>query len=116
MSTRQEKVNSLIGQLVSEYLVAERLEGITGLLTITAVGVSLDLEHAKIFFSCLGQDQTQVLKILHEHIYEIQGMLYDHLQMKKIPRIVFVPDASGAHAGRINKILNELADGHPSAQ
>ena len=106
----------MIQRLVSEYLVAERFEGITGLLTITAVGVSADLEHAKIFFSSLGQDQTEVLKILREHIYEIQGMLYNHLQMKKIPRIVFVPDSSGAHAGRINQILNELADDHTGAQ
>lgn len=114
MSTRQEKVNSLIQQEVSKYLLAEKPEGITGLLTITAVDVSGDLSLAKIYFSCLGQDQEAALKILREHIYDIQGMLYARLKMKKIPRIVFMSDASGEYAGRISKVLKDLEDGHNS--
>lgn len=108
MSTRQEKINSLIQQLVSQYLIEEKPEGITGLPTITAVDVSADLEHAKIFFSVLGQDSQEALKILNKNIYEIQGMLYKKLEMKKIPRIVFLSDSSGEYAGRISKVLKDL--------
>ena len=96
------------------YLAEEKPEGISGLLTITAVDVSGDLSVGKIYFSCLGQDQKEVLDILREHIYDIQGMLYHRLEMKKIPRIVFISDASGEHAGKISKVLRELEDGHHS--
>ena len=112
MTTRQEKVNSLIQHEVSHYLAEERPEGITGFLTLTAVDVSGDLSQAKIFFSSLGQDQEAVLKILQQHIYDIQGVLYERLKMKKVPRIIFVSDKSGGHAGRINKVLSELAEDH----
>ena len=108
MSTRQEKVNSLIQQLISQYLVEEKPEGITGLLTVTAVNVSPDLEHAKIFISALGQDTKAVIAILKNYIYDIQGMLYQKLEMKKIPRIVFISDSSGEHAGKITKMLEDL--------
>ena len=107
-STRQEKVNSLIQQLVSEYLIEEKPEGITGLVTITAVDVSGDLEIAKIFVSVLGQEIKTVLVILKNNIYDIQGMLYKKLAMKKIPRIVFISDSSGEYAGRISKVLQDL--------
>lgn len=110
-STRQEKVNSVLQRLISEYLVAEKPEGITGLLTVTAVNVSADLEHAKVYFSSLGQDAAAVRKILTDNIYDIQGMLYQSLTMKKVPRIVFIPDSSGEHAGRITKVLKELGHG-----
>ena len=66
MTTRQEKVNSLLQQILSEYLATEKFEGISGLLTITAVDVSPDLEQAKIYVSCLGQDPQEVLKILRD--------------------------------------------------
>jgi len=111
MSTRQEKVNSLLQRLISEYLIEEKPEGITGLLTVTAVDVSADLEHAKIYFSSLGQDAAAARKILSDNIYDIQGMLYQKLEMKKIPRIVFIPDSSGEHAGRITRVLKELRHG-----
>src|SRR5262245_28310669 len=110
MTTRQEKVNSLIQREVSQYLAEEKFEGITGLLTVTAVDVSGDLSQAKIYFSSLGQDPNEVGQILQEHIYDIQGRLYDHLKMKKVPRIAFAADGSGEHAGRINKVLKDLVN------
>ena len=106
----------MIQKEIGEYLLAEKPEGITGLLTLTAVDVSPDLEHAKIYISCLGQDNGEVLKILREHIYEIQGVLYKHLKMKKVPRIHFLSDASGQHAGRINEVLKDLTHGYPDPQ
>ena len=109
MTTRQEKVSSLIQQEVSKYLAENRPEGLRGgFLTITAVDVSGDLGLAKIFFSCLGQNREEVLAILNECLYEIQGMLYRRLKMRKVPRIVFLYDASGEHAGRINQVLRDL--------
>ena len=112
MTTRQEKVNSLIQKEISQYLSEEKFEGLTGLLTITAVDVSGDLSQAKIYFSSLGQEPAEVLQILHRHIYEIQGVLYEHLKMKKVPRVIFMSDASGEYAGKISKLLKDIDHGH----
>lgn len=108
MTTRQNKVNSLLKREISNYLLAEDLEGISGILTITDVDVSPDLEHAKVFFSVVDQDPNKALTILKSHIYEIQGVLNQKLVMHKIPRIVFIPDQSGEYAQRIQQVIRKL--------
>lgn len=108
MSTRQEKVNSLLKRQISDYLLREAFEGIKGFLTITGVEVTADLRHAKVFFSIVGGDEEEVLEILRRHIYEIQGMLIQKLRMKIVPRISFVADRSGAYAQRIGKLIHEV--------
>ena len=108
MSNRVEKVNSLLQRQISEYIIQEGLEGLTGLLTIKEVDTSPDLEQAKVYFSVVGQDYDQVLAILKKNIYHLQGALYKTLEMRKAPKIFFVPDTSGEYAGRISKVLKDL--------
>lgn len=110
MTTRQEKVNSLLQREISGFILREGLEGIKGLLTITGVEVTADLRHAKVFFSMVGGNEEEVLEILRRHIYEIQGMLIQKLRMKIVPRISFVADRSGAYAQQIGKLIHEVRD------
>lgn len=107
-TTRQEKVNSLLKREISAFLLAEGFEEITGLLTITGVEVTPDLQRAKVFFSVVGQEEEEVGEILKKHIYQIQGMLNQKLKMYRIPRITFVLDRSGAYAQHIGKIIQRL--------
>lgn len=108
MKKRQEKVNSLLEREISKLLVRGRLEGVSGLLTITRVEVSADLRQAKVFFSILGQNAEEVAEVLKDHVYEIQGELNRKLVMKRLPRLVFVPDHSGEYADHISKLIHEL--------
>lgn len=93
---------------IAGFILSERYEGITGLLTIIQVEATADLAHAKVYFSIVGQDDQEVLKILNQHIYEIQGRLYKNFTMRQVPRIVFVPDTSGSYAGRIGELLKDI--------
>lgn len=108
MSTRQEKVNALLQREIADFLAREGFEGIVGIVTITGAAVTADLEHAKVFFSVVGQEATEVLEILKRHIYEIQGMLLKKLRMKKVPRVAFYPDYSGDYAQRIGALIKDL--------
>lgn len=108
MTTRQEKVNSLIKRIVSEYLVHEGYEEITGLLTITDVDVSADMGQAKIYFSVIGQDDEEVLQILQNNIYDIQGEVNRKLVMKKLPRIKFYADRSGEYSDHIRQLVDKV--------
>lgn len=110
MTTRQEKVNSLIRREIAEYLRDEAYEGLTGVVTITEVDVTADLEQAKVYYSVLSQDPRQAGAILQSHIYEIQGMLNRKLRMRKVPRISFVPDFRGEYANAVGKIIRKLHD------
>jgi ribosome-binding factor A len=108
VTKRQQQVNSLLQKEISSYLVEVGFEEITGFLTITGVDVSPDLEHAKVFFSVVGQKEAHVQAVLQKHIYEIQGMLMGKIRMRKIPRIAFVLDTSGEYAQHISKLIHDL--------
>lgn len=110
---RQEKVNSLLQREIAQYLLRERPEDITGVVTITGVDASPDLEYAKVFFSVLGQEPEEVAMILRRYLYEIQGTLNRKLTMRKVPRISFVHDASGEYSQHIRNIMKELEHDDP---
>lgn len=108
MTPRQQKVNSLLQREVAEYILTEGLNGITGVVTITGVDVTANLEYAKVFFSVIGQDSKEVLEILKSHIYEIQGTINGRLAMRKAPRISFVADDTGEYAAKIRQVMRGL--------
>lgn len=110
MTTRQEKVNSLIQREIAGYLQEEAYEGITGIVTITGVETTADLEHAQVFYSVVNQDPAEVEKILQSHIYQLQGRLTRQLQMRKVPRVKFLLDESGEYAAQIGKIIKDIRD------
>lgn len=108
MSTRLEKINSLLQKEIAQYLRDESPEGITGVVTITSVDATADLEYAKVFFSVIGQKPEEVSQILQANIYEIQGTLNRRLSMRRVPRISFVSDQSGEYAANIRRIMRDL--------
>ena len=67
-TTRQQKINSLLQREISTFLIEEKPEGITGLITVTKVEVTRDLEHAKVFFSIVGQNEEQVESVLKKQL------------------------------------------------
>lgn len=107
MTTRQQKVSSLIQREVSEYFNVHRPEGLSGLLTITKVDASPDLKHAKVFFSVVGQDEKKVVGILKKNLYDLQGVINRKLKMKMIPRIHFVADITGEYAEYISRLIKQ---------
>jgi ribosome-binding factor A len=108
MSLRTDKVNSLIKRELGRYLLHERYEEIKGLLTITAADVTPDMASAKVYFSVVGQDEEEVLKVLEKNIYEIQGNLNQKLVLRKVPRIKFIIDDSGKYAGHISNLIRGI--------
>ncbi len=105
---RQEKVSSLVQKEVASSILEGGFENLTGMVTITGVQVSADMEQAKVFFAVVGQPSPEVQQILHRHIYEIQDRLLHRLKMRKVPRIEFVLDTSGEYAQRIGKLIRRL--------
>lgn len=105
---RQEKVNSLLQKEISGYFAREGVEGIIGLFTITGVDVSPDLEHAKVYYSVVGQSEDEVLPLLKREIYQLQGLLNRTLKMRKVPHIAFFADRSGEYAQHISRLIHNL--------
>ena len=70
-----------------------------GLITITAVDVSRDLSHAKIFITIMGQDDDQEaikgnLRILNDAAGFLRMQLGKSMKLRIVPQLHFNYDAS----------------------
>jgi ribosome-binding factor A len=87
----------------------QRLE-LPALITVSKVEVSPDLKHAKVFITCLPSDEKtieQVLEIIGDQRYDLQGEINRKLVMRVVPRMHFVIDHSQEYASRINDLLRK---------
>lgn len=85
-----------------------RLEG--GLLTVTRLDVTPDLDVAKVHISVMGHKGgvQEVVDVLNRCAGRVRTDIGKHMHIRKAPRLVFVEDESAAYAEHINQLLKEL--------
>ena len=83
---------------------------IVGLVTVTAVEVSRDLRHAKVFVSVLGSEsqRTATIEGLGGVAAHLRGRVGRALRLRVAPEIEFRNDESVAHAAKIEQLLAQV--------
>ena len=108
---RADRVGELIMAEMSDILLKAvkdpRLHGVT----ITAVKVTDDLRHAKIFFVEMGKDELneEVEAGLSKARGFVRRELGHRLQLRFVPDIMFVHDKSFGYGNRIEQLLARIA-------
>ncbi len=90
-----------------------------GFVTITRVQVTPDLQHARVFFTALGDDRARRNsdRALHRAIPFLRRQIGSRLRLRRVPELEFVYDESIAGQDRIEQLLHELhADSHPDEE
>ena len=111
---RVERVAALIRKEVSELMINgirdERV--LQGMVSITDVEVSGDLQHCKIFVSIFSDQssQPQVMEGLHAASGYLRGELGRRLQMRRAPEVVFLLDRGIEKGTSMLGLLNKLED------
>jgi len=109
---RIEKHESLIHQVINEYLIREGRSFLGNeFVTIMGIKLSPDLSVALIFVSVLNNEKSQfVEEKLLERKYDVKQFLSRSIgkKVRKIPEIKFILDSSEHDASRINKIISDL--------
>lgn len=84
-----------------------------GLVTITAVDVTRDLRHAKVFVSVMGTDDEKrsTMEGLASLAAHLRSRLGRALRLRVAPEIEFRDDPSVARAARIETLLSQLKSG-----
>ncbi len=96
-----------------------RLEG--GLLTVTRLDVTPDLDVAKVYVSVMGRPDgpAPAIEALNRAAGHIRTEISRKMHIRKAPRLVFIEDDGAAYAAHINELLRELkvdgADQAPDA-
>ena len=83
---------------------------IVGLVTVTAVDVSRDLRHAKVFVSILGSESQRAATFdgLAGVAAHLRGRVGRALRLRVAPEIEFRNDESVAHAAKIEQLLAQV--------
>lgn len=111
---RVERVAALIRRETSELLINgirdERVH--QGMVSITEVEVSGDLQHCKIFVSIYSEEEQrqQVLEGLQAASGYLRGELGRRLQMRRAPEVVFQLDRGIEKGTSVLNLLNRLED------
>lgn len=102
----QDMKREIIG-IVSR-LKDPRLEG--GLLTITRLDVTPDLDMARVYVSVMGRPDGPgpALDALNHSAGHVRTEISKRMHIRKAPRFVFVEDDNAAYAAHINQLLQDL--------
>ena len=83
---------------------------IMGLVTVTAVEITRDLRHAKVFVSVLGSESQRAATFdgLAGVAAHLRGRVGRALRLRVAPEIEFRNDDSVAHAAHIEQLLAQV--------
>ena len=81
-----------------------------GLLTVTRLDVTPDLDVAKVYVSVMGREDgpKPAIEALNRAAGHVRTEVSKKMHIRKAPRFVFVKDEGAAYAAHINKLLGEL--------
>ena len=83
---------------------------ILGLVTVTAVDITRDLRHARVFVSVLGSEsqRSATFEGLSNVATHLRGRVGRALRLRVAPEIEFRNDDSVAHAAHIEQLLAQV--------
>jgi ribosome-binding factor A len=111
MTHRIERVNHLIRQEISELLRREVKDPrLSGFVSITEVVTSPDLKHAKVFVSCIGNDEEkkEILSALVAASGFLHNELTKRLRLRHIPVLEFRWDYSIEQGAHILELIDKV--------
>ena len=105
---RSQRVEEQILRLLAELIRREVKDPRVGPVTITAVELSRDLSHAKVYFLPFDakRSSAEVGAALGSAAGFLRIHLKKHLKMRSAPELQFVPDESIDRAARLSALIN----------
>ena len=111
---RVSRVAELIRREVSQML----LNGIkddrvgTGMVSVTDVDVSGDLQHAKIYVSIYGTDEAreETMAGLKSATGYVRSELGSRVRLRRTPEVIFLEDRSIERGNKVLSLLNQIKD------
>jgi ribosome-binding factor A len=109
---RSDRIADLLQREIADLLLRRvkdpRIEGVT----ITAVKVSGDLQHARVFYCIMGSSEEERKEAVASGLEKARGFMRQELgkrlHMRHLPQLEFVYDASFDYGDKIERLLKEL--------
>ena len=107
---RVRRVSELVRRQVSQFIVRELADEDLGIVSVTAVDMSRDLQQATVYVSSLAQgpDVESILFVLEENVPAVRRDLAQSLHLRRVPDLTFRYDESVERGQRLTKMIDEL--------
>lgn len=105
------RLNELIKRALSTIIEREFSHQTLGWVTLSRVIVSKDLQHARVFFTVLGDDQAEqhALRTLRHAQAFIRTHLARAVRMRYTPALIFEIDEELKQALRVDHLLDQTS-------
>ncbi|MEW5908110.1 MAG: ribosome-binding factor A [Patescibacteria group bacterium] len=106
MAFRQEKVSSVLKNIIASFLQSDPFYGI--IISVTRIEISGDLKKAKVFISIFpSEKEKEILDSLHKKRNDLREFIKSRLKMKFLPHLEIEIDKGEKARQKIDKILKE---------
>ena len=108
-STRTRRIAEQIQRELAELVRLELKDPRVGLITLTDVEVTHDHEHAKVYFTLMGNQQQvdETLKGLQRAAGFLRSQLAHRMQLRIVPDLRFVYDTSVERGMDLSRLIDE---------
>ena len=110
-SHRSDRVGDLILRELSVLIQREIKDPrLTSMVTITAVEVTRDFAHAKVYVTIFDKDQDhqQAIDILNHAAGYLRSTLAKSLKLRTIPQLKFIYDSSLEYGNRMSDLIKQV--------
>ncbi|MBF0455182.1 MAG: 30S ribosome-binding factor RbfA [Magnetococcales bacterium] len=110
MSVRTERASGLIRKEIAAMLLNGEIHDprLGGVISITDVEMSRDLQYATVFFTQYGGEESEGLEGLTRASGFIRRQLGRRLKMRRVPELRFKADGSFKQAEKIERLLHQI--------
>lgn len=102
-----ELMQRKLAQIIQQEIKDPRL---TNLITISAVKVTRDLGHAKVYFTVFKDDPAETTAILNTAASYLRSTLAKTVTLRTVPQLHFIYDESIEYGKRLSRLIDEVND------
>jgi len=100
-----EMMQRKLAQLIQQEIKDPRLPGF---ITISAVQVTRDLGHAKVYFTVFNGDPVETQSILNTASSYLRSALAKTITLRTVPQLHFIHDKSIEYGSRLSRLIDSV--------
>ena len=102
-----EMMQRQLAQIIQQEIKDPRLPRF---ITISAVTVTRDLGHAKVYFTVFNDEPAETATILNTAASFLRSALAKTLTLRTVPQLHFIYDESVAYGKRLSRLIDDVND------
>ena len=106
---RTDRVAEMMQRKLAEIIMQEIKDPrLPRLITVSAVKVTRDLGHAKVYFTVFNGDATQTEAILNTAASYLRTALARTVTLRTVPQLHFIHDTSIEYGSHLSRLIDEV--------